>query len=115
MPLPPPSLTSLPGRFYTGAWGYCTGSTPDPTASFSKQCRILLTGLKFGTEHRGVGLGSPNTHISCQLHQVRDPCVVPLNWAMSPPPHPHPELKDLKAGESTEVGGNREKKTTEKE
>lgn len=30
------------------AWG----NTPEPTASFSKQCRILLTRLKSGTGHR---------------------------------------------------------------
>lgn len=50
----PPPLSQ--GRLYTGAWGHCTGSNPESTTSFSKQCGILLkTGLKYGTEHSGVG------------------------------------------------------------
>lgn len=115
MPLPPPSLTSLPGRFYTGAWGYCTGSTPDPTASFSKQCKILLTGLKFGTEHRGAGGGIRFSKHSHQLPALPGQGSLCGPTQLGNEPHPHPELKDLKAGESTEVDGNREKKTIERE
>lgn len=108
--LPPQALTSFPGRFYTGAWGHCTGNNPEPTASFSKQCRILLTGLKSGTEHRGEDLGSPNTH-------TQHPAPLgsgTLAWSHStaprfpksdkqPLPH-HPELGGWKAHGVVVVG-----------
>lgn len=48
---------SLPLSTFWEALCWChevaaRGNTPEPTASFSKQCRILLTRLKSGTEHR---------------------------------------------------------------
>lgn len=82
----PPSLTSLPGRFYAGARGHRTGSTPEPTASFSKQCRILLTGLKSGTEHRGVQLGSPNARTRRPAPPGQGPLVDPTQLGDEPPP-----------------------------
>lgn len=102
MPCLPLSLTSLPGRFYAGARGQSTGSTPEPTASFSKQCRILLTGLKSGTEHRRVQLGSPNAHTRQPAPPGQGPLVDPTHLSDEPPPPFGTE--DLKAGESMEWG-----------
>lgn len=85
-PTPLQSLTTLSRRFNTSAWGHCTGSTPEPTASFSKQCGILLTGLKSGTGHSGVRLGSLNTHIQQPTLPGQGPSYS-LNHLSSECPH----------------------------